>query len=45
MKLIYIFLEENYKNIEKGGYSFDDEFIIQEFNTTSKIIKFKTTYN
>ena len=42
MKLIYIFLEENYKNIEKGGYSFDDEFIIQEFNTTSKIIKFKT---
>ena len=23
MKLIYIFLEENYKNIEKGGYSFE----------------------
>lgn len=42
MKLIYIFLEENYKNIQKGGYSFDDEFIIEEFNTTSKNIKLKT---
>ncbi|RXI25288.1 AAA family ATPase [Aliarcobacter trophiarum] len=42
MKLIYIYLEENYKNIEKGGYSFDDEFIIEEFNTTSKNIKLKT---
>lgn len=42
MKLIYIYLEENYKNIDKGGYSFDDEFIIEEFNTTSKNIKLKT---
>ncbi|KLE06377.1 AAA family ATPase [Aliarcobacter butzleri] len=42
MKLIYIFLEENYKNIEKGGYYFDDEFVIEEFNTTSKNIKLKT---
>ncbi|MBP9490875.1 MAG: AAA family ATPase [Aliarcobacter sp.] len=42
MKLIYIFLEDEYKNIEKGGYSFDDEFIIEEFNVTSKTIKLKT---
>ncbi|MDY0321934.1 MAG: AAA family ATPase [Arcobacteraceae bacterium] len=42
MKLIYIFLEDDYKNIPQGGYSFDDEFIVEEFNTTSKTIKLKT---
>jgi len=42
MKLIYIFLEDDYKNIPQGGYSFDDEFIVEEFNTTSKIIELKT---
>lgn len=42
MKLIYIFLEDEYKNIPKGGYQFDDEFIIDEFNPTNKTIQLKT---
>ena len=42
MKLIYIFLGDDYKNIPKGGYVFDDEFMIEEFNPTSKSIKLKT---
>jgi hypothetical protein len=45
MKLIYIFLQDDYKNITKGGYSFDDEFIAEEFNTTNKTIKLKTNDN
>lgn len=48
MKLLYIFLEDDYKHIPKGGYQLDDEFIIEEFNPISnwqKIIQLKTNPN
>ncbi|MDD2829892.1 MAG: AAA family ATPase [Sulfuricurvum sp.] len=32
MKLLYFFLEDDYKHIPKGGYQFDNEFIVEEFN-------------
>ena len=31
MKLLYIYLEEDYKHIPKGGYYLDKEFIVEEF--------------
>ena len=42
MKLIYIFLDENYKNIEKGVYPFDNEFAVEKFDRKNKIIKLNT---
>lgn len=46
MKLIYIYIEEEYKNIPKGGYQFDNEFIIDEFTPRgNKTIKLKTNKN
>jgi len=41
MKLIYIFLEEDYKNIPKGGYTIDNEFLVTTFNADSREIEIK----
>jgi len=35
MKLIAILLDEDYKNIPRGIYKFDDEFKIIEFNSNA----------
>lgn len=34
MKLLYIHIEEDYKHIKAGGYYFDREFNVAEFNPT-----------
>lgn len=34
MKLLYIHIEEDYKHIKAGGYYFDKEFKVINFNTT-----------
>ncbi|MBP1681017.1 MAG: ATPase protein [Proteobacteria bacterium] len=34
MKLLYIHIEEDYKHIKAGGYYFDKEFNVINFNTT-----------
>jgi len=41
MKLIYIHLDEPYKNLSTGGYKFDNEFLV-EFNTRSRKISIVT---
>lgn len=41
MKLLYIFLEDDYKHIPKGGYSLDNEFHI-ELDRPNKNIKLTT---
>jgi len=41
MKLIYIFLEDNYKNIPAGGYTIDSEFEVTTFDVNTRIIKIK----
>lgn len=47
MKLIYIYLEDDYKHIKKGGYSFDNEFLVEKFECKKdkegkKLIKINT---
>lgn len=47
MKLVYIFLEDDYKHIPKGGYQFDNEFIVDEFNPNpvNNIKNIRLNYN
>ena len=45
MKLIAILLDEDYKNIPRGIYKFDDEFKIIEFNSRNKVIELRRNQN